>query len=306
VSGEAGTGVGAVGGDAGAGGADDTGGAAGTGGGGTGGSVIDPCPSDIDPGDPPMIAADCDPTATIGTGTAVPIDSNMPTEGLIAVTPDELTIAWFSAVGAAGAYLFADRASEDDDFDPSVQGPPYMVGLSPDGLRLVTLASDGTYLEHTRAARGSVFGSPSEGAFSTINADARASRLLLADCVISSDDRTLYYTAAGADTEDTLRVSRRTGTGDWPVGDEVTQCELKSYGSLGPHPTGVSDDGLTLFFFDSSRGTTRAGWRETPTSPFVWFRDLGEQGAAQPNTACNRLYYSSGTTTAGILVAPVQ
>jgi hypothetical protein len=60
-------------------------------------------------------------------------------------------------------------------------------------------------------------------------------------------------------------------------------------------PRGVSSDGLTLFYDDLVRGIARAAWRETRSAPFTIFVDLGSRPRAQPNTACDRLYFTDQT-----------
>jgi hypothetical protein len=111
--------------------------------------------------------------------------------------------------------------------------------------------------------------------------------------VISPDDRTLFYLASDGQGDQPLRVSSRTGTGSWPVGSPISGCEFQSHGDLVSQPTGVSADGLTLFFFDWARGQARAAWRSTADGTFEWFTDLGARENAQPNAACDRLYYTS-------------
>jgi hypothetical protein len=249
--------------------------------------------------DPPAAPGACEPGASWGAGESVAVmaDAGDP---LIAITPDELTLL-FMHVTSVGEARIADRASVDDDFDEpvpvNVEG---VVGLSPDGLRVIARAFDGTLQEAARPAVGEAFGAPSEGDFSLLNAAAATDGLTLTSPVIAPDDRTLYYLAVPPDgAEYPLHVSTRAGSGAWPVGMAVQACELKSFEGFNPVPTGVSSDGLTLFFWDSFYGTARAGFREQPGGAFVWFDDLGVLVAAQPNAACDRVYYSAD----GILYA---
>jgi hypothetical protein len=60
-------------------------------------------------------------------------------------------------------------------------------------------------------------------------------------------------------------------------------------------PTGISADGLTLYYSDFVRNVSRAAWREVANGPFVWFTDLGTRGRPQPNQSCSRLYFSAAT-----------
>jgi hypothetical protein len=197
--------------------------------------------------------------------------------------------------------MIADRADAADDFGtPVAVGVDGVIGVSPDGLRVIARGLDGTLQEATRPSPGEAFGAPEEGAFTLINAAAAADGSSLSVPVIAPDDRTLYYLAIPpGGSEYPLHVSTRSGAGAWPVGTALESCELRSFQGFNPAPTGVSSDGLTLFFWDSFYGVARAAFREEADGPFVWFDDLGPLVAAQPNVACNRLYYSAD----GILYA---
>ncbi|HVR21385.1 MAG TPA: hypothetical protein VMS65_16845, partial [Polyangiaceae bacterium] len=109
---------------------------------------------------------------------------------------------------------------------------------------------------------------------------------------IAPDDRTLYYLVSDGQSDQPLHVSRRAGSGPWPVGTRVEACEFQTHDGRVRKPTGVSADGLTLFFDDPVRGQARAAFRETASGPFVWFVDLGTRPRSQPNTACDRLYFT--------------
>lgn len=263
---------------------------------------VDPCPSEATSGSPPDSSAICS-SADFGAGSAVPV-TNGSSAQLLGITPDELTVLWFSATGSAGSTLLADRASADDDFGEAQTIETYDVrSVSPDGLRLFALSdARDAFLELTRAARGESFDSPSEGAFSEINADADEQGWLLGDPVIAPDDLTLYYTVYGFPAEEyPVRVSTRSDVGvAWPVGEPLEACELKAYGSIDRRPTAVSADGLTLFYYDSLKGSQRAAWRESVDGDFVWSTALEDYLGATPNAACDRLYFTgeSGLTVA--------
>jgi hypothetical protein len=249
--------------------------------------------------DPPAAPGACEPGATFGAGRAVAImaDAGDP---LVSITPDELTVL-FTHLTSVGEAMIADRADVADDFGTPVPvGIDGVVALSPDGLRVVVRAFDGTLQEAARSAPGEDFGAPAEGDFALINADAAENGATVSSPVIAPDDRTLYYLRVSPDSADyPLHVSTRSGSGAWPVGTAVEACELKSFQGFDPVPTGVSSDGLTLFFWDSFYATARAAFRQSAGGPFVWVDDLGARTAAQPNEACNRLYYSDD----GILYA---
>ena len=176
------------------------------------------------------------------------------------------------------------------------------------GLRLIALSDlRNGFVELARPARGDTFGVPTEGTVSLINAAVEANSDLLGGGVISPDDRTFFYTLlADGGVEYPLFVSTRSDSGAWPVGEPIEACEFRAQGALTRLPTGVSSDGLTLFYYDSARGTSRAAVRLDETIPFGWCRSLGEIARAQPNTACDRLYYSAFAESSGIFVAPAE
>jgi hypothetical protein len=268
---------------------------------------MDPFPCASDAAEAPSLSADCATTGGWGTGEAVPAGAAAGAR-LIGITPDELTLVWSEAEGSEPFYYFADRSSPGDPFGSAQQVTGgHLLAVSPNGLRLVALSADqSALLALARNDRSSAFAAPAEDEFAELGADARANGWSFSSCALAPDDRTLFYTVGAADTQYLLRVSQREGTGPWPVGEELEQCELEAHGGYGRYPTGVSSDGKTLFFYDSWRGMARAAWRESTTSAFTWFRDLGERLVSQPNAACDRLYYSVADPTASLLSAPAE
>ncbi len=253
---------------------------------------------------PPMGAL-CDPDAKLGKVTTVPVDGAGAAR-LIAITPDELTLAWASPNEEGARFFVADRPTPADTFDALAQisTSDNVVGLSPDGLRLVTLSRDGsTYGELTRDMRGQDFGASSTALFAKINAAGRS----YSDCVISADDSTLIYTALTDDAEEyPIKVSTRSGQEPWPEGSALSSCDLQRHGALVRHPTGLSKDGLTLFFFDAARKHARAGWRSSANADFSFFRDLDGVGPAAVNEDCSILYYSGVFPPTGLAYASLS
>ncbi|HEX6278255.1 MAG TPA: hypothetical protein VFZ53_34655 [Polyangiaceae bacterium] len=259
--------------------------------GGTGGSAGFPtCASDSESDEPPNITAECDPAGTWGAPVDLPLMDGA--AELVAITPDELSIAWYGNANMDTKFYVADRASQAVNFGAGTELAyrDYFT-LSPDGLRLVALGDDGMLVELVRTAREQAFGAPSEGSFATLDAAARANGETFLGAVIAPDDATLYYLVNNPDSDYPLHVSRRTGPEPWPVGSAVEICEFKQENGVVRQPTGVSTDGRTLFFNDFVRGVSRAAWRDSATGPFVWFADLGTRGHPQPNADCSRLYF---------------
>jgi hypothetical protein len=222
------------------------------------------------------------------------------------MTSDELSVSWTVAKNAEAYY--ADRAKPGDPFGApqKVAGlavsPLDRVALSHDGRQLATIGAGGrSIVVFARAARGDAFALGDAKDFTAITAQASAApaSALLSDLVFSGDGLALYYSLYAAQAADgggasTLFVSTRTATTDpWPTGKPRSEAELSQGGDgLRKRPTGISADGLTLFFLDEGAGMERAAHRVTAAAPFSSFVDLGPRLFATPSADCSRLYYS--------------
>lgn len=268
---------------------------------------MDPFPCGSDQTIEPDFSAVCSPTTTWGTGVQV-MSGASPGARLVGVTPDVLTLVWSEGVSSETWYYVVDRSSSAGAYGAKAQIlARNVIGLSPDGLRVVALsgAQDALHVL-SRPDRASAFGSEAEGELALLNADAHSKGWSFSSCVFAPDDRTLYYTVGAVDERYPLHVSTRSGTGAWPVGEAIQSCELEAHSGYARYPTGVSSDGQTLFFYDSWRGKARAGWRTADSGPFTWFKDLGDLFVPQPNAACDHLYYSAADPASPILAAPAQ
>lgn len=261
------------------------------------GSDSGACEDVLPPGTKPTTPPLCD--ATKWT-TISPVDfphSNL--DVLSAITPDELTLAWAATFSHFTTLHVGDRASKEDAFGNVQEVVGFaegsLLGLSPDGLRLCGNGPSGThFVEATRASRTEAFGEPTDGSYSLIDADADAKGGTLQACVISPDDRTLYYNFYDpAQPEVSLRVSRRTDASPWPVGIAVTSCALRPAGSdTNLYPTGVSADDRTLFFRSALVPMTRMATRAGADWPFTDIVDLNGKGNVVPNQTCDRIYFN--------------
>jgi hypothetical protein len=232
-----------------------------------------------------------------------------------AITPDELTIAWVAVGGGSTTVFYADRTSKASAFGTPgslVSATDYYaapkVALSPDGLRIVVVRSDNSAIGVvTRASRSATFAAaPGGGEVDNINhqVSGAESVFYVADPVIGAADQTFYYSLYGQGITDSLLESTRTDTSAWPGGSPLTATggAFAASGSTLRHPTGVSSDDLTLFYWDDPTSSEKAAWRSPASaSSFGHVETLGSgfRGAA-PNQACDTLYYSASGDAGGL------
>ena len=266
--------------------------------------VVDPCPSDT-PGPVPSLGSVCDEASVWGTPAALTLPGSGE-ENLVAITPDELTVVWSAAIGPTLSVFVADRATRDAAFTTATQIYDSLVlGVAADGLSLVVTsdAVNGLY-ERKRPSRTAEFEVMGEGPFEVLNDHAEQETGSFGSATLSPDELTLYYTFFSPGNAYQVHVSTRASTSAvWPVGTTLEACELRAYGSRVQTPSGVSADGLTLFYDDDARNLARAAYRATTSGAFSHFVDLGKWRSPQPNLGCDRLYFSDRVKP-GIFVAP--
>ncbi len=259
------------------------------------------------PSGPPLPGPVCSQTAIWGAGTELAISSSSLDNSLGAITPDELTIAWTIGTGSSAMIAYADRAAETDAFGTpqtlsAASFADDRVAISADGLRLVVVNGDRQgFSEMTRTARmgtGNTFGAPSVGSYSNFAGTLATTTQAFGDPVLSADDEAFYYSLYGrpGQLNTVARSTRLLPSDAWPVGallptSSVLEEEQEEV-LLRRRPTAISSDDQTLFYWDEVSGTERATWLDTSTGVFTGFVDLGARQGANPNTACNRLYYS--------------
>jgi hypothetical protein len=248
------------------------------------------------------VAAACNPAGMYGAATAVPgIAAGDKMFG--AVTPDELTIAW---VKPDGTVMYADRTDASQPFGAAQTLGVYehdRVALSSDGLKLIGVMPGAKKLgQVTRAARGQAFsGAPDTAPFAQLlvtamNGESDATPPgSLGDPVLSADGSQLFFSIFGIQTLGTIAISEFTGA-TWSKPATLGQDEFLAADPLRRRPTGLSADGLTLFFWDEIDGKEKAGWRATSTAydlMFSGFVDLGDRKDCQATAKCSRLYFTN-------------
>ena len=284
------------------GGADGAGGSAGIGGSdGAGGSSGGSGGSAGSSGSAPVDTV-CSKDATWAAGTLLSV-STTNDDVSPAITPDELSIAWISTENGAPTVHVADRASLSVDYaevafpSPSLALAIDRPALSPDGLRVgLVLADHHGFLELTRTTKDDSFVEVGAGTYAQMNqmgaslgADAG-----FGDPVLGADDRLLFLSVYGGAGTSTVTFAQRLFAGDpWPTPTAVSGDELAAQGAMRRHPTGLSSDALTLFYWDDVTGSEKAAFRGALLGDFDTFIELGAHRGACPNTACDALTYSA-------------
>lgn len=278
----------------------------------SGGKVVDAgCTHPVPGALPAGTKFACSPSAQWSDSTVIPSASTSNDDVFGSITPDELTIVWTTITDSGPVIHYADRDDPAVPFRPAgaLSMADYYsaerAAVSPDGARIIVVRKDrkgfGEYLRQGRFHSFDI--TPSEASFGALDNQGLIleANEFFGDPVLSSDDRTLYYSKYGGGESTTIFAATRSGPVSWPLGNPVDGAPLLDDCGARRRPTGVSADGLTLFYFDESSGSERATWRKSTDSAFSGLVELGARAEAQPNTACTALYFSAraGDATAG-------
>ena len=212
------------------------------------------------------------------------------------VTPDGLTLVF----AAGGRFYLADRDSTRADFVAAVEVAADLgwdsVSVSSDGLRLIGAGPTG-FAEIARAARGEPFtNQPDSSSFEPFNAalSGTPTNEIAVEPLLGVEDTLLVYSFVSPSNEaarPTLFASD--WLGQWSFGQPLPGVErLWAQGQTRRIATGLSSDGLTLFYRDDVEGEFRSAWRRRLTDAFDAFQSLGDLARAAPDGACQELYYS--------------
>ncbi|MEI9937106.1 MAG: hypothetical protein WDO69_07760 [Pseudomonadota bacterium] len=252
-------------------------------------------------GMPPAVAPACDQMASWSAAASVSSVSAGANEMLLALTPDELDLAFVRD----GALYVAHRSSINAGFSsgsalaiPAGWSATHGAALSADGRRLLLVSDpDQKKLgEWTRPSRETAFsGAIDESAFSAVNHDSDFTGKVYASPTVSARDDQLFFNSSFANASSTIVVSSRTGTESWSAPRALSGGIFDGTEGKRRLPTGISADGLTLFYFNEESAEEEARWRATSSvsSPLYDMLSLGARRGAAPNLACNRLYSAS-------------
>lgn len=249
----------------------------------------------------------CKPDMSLGTEQAQ--NGVADKAALLAMTPDELSIAFTTGSAGTLALHVADRASAQaafeevavtlpDDYDAS-SGATF----SADGLALVLASSDhGSFGSLTRAKRGDAFeGEVDTTAFDKLNLLKPMTGQSMGWPLLSKDGKSLYYVSYMQSALVYQCVRDKDGVFDFgtPI-DEFTLGGGKDKFKL---LSGISADERAIFFFDQETKHATALFRSRDGAPFYDPVDFGARNGAVPNGDCTRVYSSNMT---GVVVQPVK
>jgi hypothetical protein len=259
----------------------------------------------------------CSPLQTWGAPTVSSGNLTFATQPLIAMTGDELTMAWVTDVGGGRGNVFvADRTSNTVAFGTPHQvmptGPTFLVdgqavsadagdtyfafdrvAISSDGLRLIGVAVGGQDLaQFIRTSRTVAFDQPSpmETSFEPLATSLMPGESL-GDPVISADNEDLVYSKYGKSPTLTVYETVRGSAGGFGAGSGIGTKSLESDGGGRKRPTSMTGDRLVLFIWDEASNAAYGVLRGTPAEQFNYAIPFGDRFSIQINAGCTRYYY---------------
>ncbi len=243
--------------------------------------------------------AACSETAVWMSATPLSAVSTAAAETLLSITSDELDIVFLRA----GAVFRAHRDAASGTFDAgtAVTLPDGYVAtagaaLSGDALTLVLVSTDGqAFASLSRASRTADFGASADAtAFVALNERSAQTLEHYAAPVLAADGSAFVFTGftPGAGGLSVVYESAL-AAGEWAMPNNISNSVFDGTGTARKLPTGLSSDLRTLFYFDEGTNTETAIFRDRPDAPLYDMVPLGQLAGAAPNSACNRLYYSS-------------
>jgi hypothetical protein len=223
------------------------------------------------------------------------------------VSSDEQSAAW-TRIG--GVIVVADRTSPTALFAAPKIVPAGTttsmslgrVAIDTTGNQLVAVDNLGSSLIFwSRAGRGSKWASvANDPAFDAMLAALPASTFISEPVFAAGGSRFLFLLVTSSGAGQVNESNWDAAKSAWGVAQPIAGAELATSDSAHRRrPTGMSSDGLTLFYFEEGSNLERAAWRATPTAPFAHFEDLAGAPEAVPGFSCSSLYYRGNDTAVG-------
>jgi hypothetical protein len=238
---------------------------------------------------PPDTGSVCNLTGTWGAPTTVLTTAAADATIFGAVTPDELTLAWTSSVGGVVTAWYADRSSATAAFGaPQALNSSFgtlamdRVTLSGNGLRVAGVASNGQSLVAAeRAARPNAFDTVDQE-FASLGGTGE-SQPTYATPLLAGDDSEFLYLVTSSSTNNVLYESK-SGL-PWTNGVALSASQLARSGTSYRRPSGLSLDGLTLFYWDEVSGSEKMTTRASRSQSFGGEVDIGALTNAFPTAS---------------------
>jgi hypothetical protein len=249
----------------------------------------------------------CAPDMMLGSAQAQ--DVGVADITLLAMTSDELSVAFTTGSGDTLVLHVSDRGTTQADFtEVSVTVPAGYdaksgVSLASDGSRLLLVGEDhASFAELSRAKRGTAFeGDVDTTPYAKLNSLKAMSGHSLGWPVLSSDGKDLYFVSYFGQALVTQSHLGQDGAFDY--GTEIDPFTLG--GPPGEYKllSGLSSDQRAIFFFDEVTQHAMALFRSRDGAPFYDPLDLGARRGAVPNKDCSRVYSS---VAAGLVAQATQ
>jgi len=278
------------------------------------------------PTDAAMSDPTCNPNKTWGTPAPVPgVAGFGAQQPLVAITNDELTLAWVVDNGnGQGSVFYADRTSTSGSFDTPRQlmalsqgGTYYVDGeavtdagdtyfafdrvtLSSDGLTLIGVAVGGLKMaEFTRTGRTAAFDvNAQESRYQNLSSVLMPGEML-GDPVLAANGEDLVYSKYGLSDSLTVYETFNSAPGQtWLAGAGDDTMALVENEGHRKHPTSMTGDRLTLFVWDEA-GQAYGVIRSGDTSDFNFAVSFGDRFSIQVNGDCSRIYYVASNGSGG-------
>lgn len=242
---------------------------------------------------------ECDAGFKWGVGTAPPGLEGVVAESIFDVTSDgDHWLVSIAADGGEAQLVLFDLPGDGKVIRlPNTYALTHGASLSVDGRTLVVARADGRgFGAATRGGTADAFGEFSAAMFNTLNQIADQTMASYSWPVLNAASSRLYYTRIGAGS-DVLQARRQSE--QFEVGVLLNPDVLQG-GPSSKLLSAISNDELTLLFWDEALQRTTAAWRHTLGLPFLETTAVTTESDQQVMDAhlaegCRTLFYRSAS-----------